>query len=73
MRNLRAPEITDKLVNDGYLEIIDVENRKQKIPTDKGIRLGISLHNRVTDEGLHYQANYYNRSAQMHVLEYLVE
>ena len=65
MRKLRAVEVTQWLVHEGYLEIIvDDETNPYKKPTAQGENLGISFELKTNSAGLPYSVNYYSISAQ---------
>lgn len=72
MKKLRATEITRWLENEGVLKTVYSDGLDcRKIPTDKGIELGITKVEKTNSIGKTYTANLYNENAQRYVIENL--
>lgn len=72
MKKLRATEITQWLENEGLLKTVDNDGFDcRKIPTDKGLELGIIKVEKINSIGKMYTANLYNENAQRYVIENL--
>lgn len=70
IKKIKATEITYWLVQKGYLQIeISGDNNAYKIPTEKGISLGISSIIKTNSAGLQYSLNLYSIEAQKFILD----
>lgn len=72
MKKLKAIELTAWLESENYLESIsDNGDSYRKIPTEKGVSIGITKVEKVNSIDKVYSANLYNGKAQMFVIENL--
>ena len=73
-RGTSASNITKKLEEDGYLEMRETEDgRRSRLPTQKGIDLGIESHKEESPDGRVFLRNYYGIRAQELMLGYIRE
>ena len=70
MRKLKVTALTKWLVENGFLCEETINDKKRKIPTKKGEKLGIYSEGREGRNGS-YLAVLYKESAQRHFIEYL--
>lgn len=69
MRNLKASNITNVLVKKELLETVYLEDgRKNRIPTFKGIEIGIFTEDRIGKYGTKYKICLYSLEAQRYIL-----
>lgn len=69
VKKISATKITSKLLELGYLSTdIDNLNKKYKIPTEKGVELGIRTVEKYGKDGVYLQC-IYNQQAQEYVIE----
>ena len=74
MEKLKATQIVNGLMNMGFLKSVkDVNNKKQKIPTEKGENMGIHSIMKQNSYGNYYQVNLYNIKAQKFILLNITE
>lgn len=69
MKPLNYKIIYDWLLQEGYLQLLEGENKR--VPTDKGINLGLSKTIRRTQYGIPYSVVVFNNHAQEFLLEKL--
>lgn len=76
---LKVTQMMSWLISIGLLEVVTVEGKNKKIPTETGKKLGIYLKHQVTLEK-EYDQLYYSKAAQMfiinsfdHLLKYIRE
>lgn len=73
MKRPNTKAITDWLIAKGFLTTqLGTDGKTHRIPTEKGIRLGIYTESRQGQYG-EYQAVYYAPSAQVFLLDHLTE
>lgn len=71
-KKLKTTVITDWLVEKGFLEKrIGPDGKSVRIPTQNGLRIGLSVQTRQGKHG-EYQAVLYNEAAQQFALDHLV-
>lgn len=69
MKKIRAFEITNILEEKGFLKSIEWrDGKKIKIPTEAGLKLGITQFEKINEYGNLYYVNYYNNNAQRYIL-----
>lgn len=69
-RKIKRTAIVDRLIEDGYIAESEINGRKYKLPTEKGIQAGIYTEERFGYNGS-YKAVLYGRNAQKIVIDYL--
>lgn len=69
-RKIKRTAIVDRLMEDGYIAESEINGRKYKLPTEKGIQAGIYTEDRVSYKGS-YKAVLYGRNAQRIIIDYL--
>ena len=73
-RGTSSSNITKMLEDDGYLEMNELEEGKRsRLPTQKGIDLGIESRKEESQDGRMFLRNYYNIQAQKLMLNYIKE
>ncbi len=72
MKPLPANKVNDWLVEKGFLTVLTYNDKKKKIPTDDGIKLGIISEKR---EGIHgeYTAILYDKNVQQFIIDNIFE
>ena len=71
MKRPNAKKITDWLMEKGFMtQIIGADGKSHRVPTDYGLRMGMSTRPRQTRDG-EYQAVYYDRNMQKFLLDNL--
>lgn len=71
MKKLRTTVITDWMLTEGYMEKRQgADGKHVRVPTEKGIQLGISVQARRSPQG-EYMAVYYDAKAQQFILDHL--
>ena len=74
MSKVRPMEITRGLTNMGYLEEISQDREESfKIPTERGLMIGISKEKRKNQYGNEYSVNLYDLQAQKFVISNIEE
>ena len=74
MRKLKATQITNWLLEKGYLSQIKHSDGKVfKVITEKAKSIGISSISKVNSYGRKYELNLYNKNAQKYILDNLNE
>ena len=70
MRKIQATQVTQKLVEMQILKTIkSSDGLVIKIPTEKGMQIGISTEDHISSYGLKYRVNKYNKQAQQYILD----
>lgn len=69
-RKVKRTMIVKRLIEDGYISESEINGRKYRLPTDKGIQAGIYTEERFGYNGA-YKVVLYDRNAQRIVIEYL--
>lgn len=69
-RKIKKTVIIGRLIEDGYISESEINGRKYKLPTDKGIQAGIYSEERFGYKGS-YRVVLYNRNAQQIVIDYI--
>lgn len=72
MEKLNRRKLHNVLVEDGLLEIVMINGRELKVPTEKGRTLGIISEQRENASGSYY-VNLYDTNAQRYVVENINE
>ncbi|WP_283610664.1 DNA helicase RecQ [Faecalispora anaeroviscerum] len=67
-----AVKIADWLVSEGYLQIVEQKDSRAKVPTQKGISLGI-LQEERTHSNRNYWMNLYPSSAQQFIIDHICD
>ena len=74
MEKLKARQIVNGLLNMGFLKSFkDINDKNQKIPTEKGQNLGIHSIMKQNSYGNYYNVNLYNANAQQFILLNITE
>lgn len=69
VKKLKATQITFWLTNRGFLQIVDpAEGHPYKVPTEKGLALGIHSEIKINAAGIEYAVNYYSAEAQRYIV-----
>lgn len=71
-QKLKATDITEWLLDNGYLKMTEINSKKYKLPTPKGKILGLTTETRVNNDGEWYKVVLYNRTAQEFIIENIV-
>ena len=67
-RGTTASAISARLEKDGFLEMREYEGKRGRLPTEKGMALGISSRMEESADGSTFMRNYYDKNAQVHLL-----
>ena len=71
MKKPNVKKITDWLMKNGFMtQVTGPDGKAHRVPTDRGLKMGMSTRLRQTCDG-EYQAVYYNSDAQQFVLDNL--
>ena len=74
MGKITPQHITKFLEQQGFLHLTtNAQGDKQRVPTDNGFALGISIEERAGADGRKYDVVLYNLSAQHYILDHLDE
>lgn len=70
-KNLTAQFVNELLVNDGYLEEVQVGEKKEKRVTEKGRLVGMDEEERTSKEGRKYFVIHHSKQSQQMIIEIL--
>ena len=70
-KQLKATEITEWLLSEGLLKIVEAGGKKYKLPTYDGSKLGLTVERRESAAGERYFVTLYDRKAQEYLLDHL--
>ena len=73
VKKAAAVHISDWLVEQGYLAVEIVSNRKRKIASAKGEALGIYTVDAISPNGVPIKKNVYDEHAQRFVVEHIMQ
>ena len=71
-QKLKATDLTDWLVNNDYIVIIEINGKKYKLPTSIGKKLGLTTKTRIKKDGNRYKIVLYNRNAQEFIVKNII-
>lgn len=63
-----AQKVTEYLVKQGYLEIVEESGNKSRVASSKGMEAGIATIVKVSHSGESYKQNFYNKNAQKFIV-----
>lgn len=70
-KKLKATDITDWLLSEGLLKIVEANGKEYKLPTFDGTKLGMTVERWESESGERYCVTLYNREAQAYLLDHL--
>ena len=70
-KKLKATDITERLLSEGLLKIVEANGKKYKLPTFDGTKMGLTMERRESESGERYYVTLYNREAQAYLLDHL--
>ena len=71
MKKIKATQITEWLLQHGYLQESTEKETSHKVCTDKSVELGITIVQKVNEFGNVYTVNLYNEYAQRFIYEHI--